>query len=387
MARAPAETRNSTPVLRGPIGVMHVIDTLHIGGAERVAVNLANLLPRDRFRSYLCSTRAGGPLAVNVAPHVDYWMLQRRSRFDVSAAMQFARFIREHKIRIVHAHASSLFFCRLAGTVFHQNGASLIWHDHYGRCDLNDRPVWLYRLATRQIAGAIAVNQKLVDWCLADLRISPEKVWYIPNLVEERKPPQATSTSRLQLPGIPGKRLVCVANLRPQKDHPTLLRAMSLLNAAGSEAHLILVGDSAEPEYFRQIRSLIAALRLERSVTYLGPRLDVADVLSACDIGVLSSASEGLPLALLEYGQAGLPAVSTAVGQCPEVLLGGKFGLLVPPQSPGALSEAILRLLGDPRLRHTLGGSFQRHVAKCYSAAVIMAQICQVYDKVLRRSA
>src|SRR5579885_2484658 len=113
MALAPAETRNSTPVLRGPIGVMHVIDTLHIGGAERVAVNLANLLPRDRFRSYLCSTRAGGPLAANVAPHVDYWMLQRRSRFDVSAAMQFARFIREHEIRIVHAHASSLFFCRL----------------------------------------------------------------------------------------------------------------------------------------------------------------------------------------------------------------------------------------------------------------------------------
>src|SRR5213078_2566083 len=73
-------------------------------------------------------------------------------------------------------------------------------------------------------------------------------------------------------------------------------------------------------------------------------------LLSCCDIGVLTSRSEGLPNAVLEYLAAGLPVVATAVGGVPEIIENEVHGLLVPPENPAALSTALLRLLEDPHL-------------------------------------
>jgi glycosyltransferase involved in cell wall biosynthesis len=367
---------------RSRIGVVHVVDTLNLGGAEHVAVNLANHLPRDRFAPYLCTTRTEGPLSSSISPHVGRLKLERRGRLDLVAVRRFVQFLEAHDVRIIHAHASSLFFCRLAAAFSRR--CSLIWHDHYGLCDCNDRPAWLYRLATRRVDGVIAVNQRLSNWCRNDLGLSAAQVWYIPNLVEDRKAPPPGRA--LELPGTAGKRVVCVANFRPQKDHATLLRAAALLEKAGCGAHLFLVGDSAEPEYLRGIQALVTSLGLDHAVTYLGPRQDVAAILEACDIGVLSSASEGLPLALLEYGRAGLASVATAVGQCSEVLRNGEAGLLVPPGSPVELSRAILSLLTDDDLRRSLGRSFRDHVEEHYSARRVMRQICAVYEIILGRT-
>src|SRR5438876_11120160 len=80
----------------------------------------------------------------------------------------------------------------------------------------------------------------------------------------------------------------------------------------------------------------------------------------ACDVGVLSSRSEGMPLALLEYGMNGLPSVATRVGQCAEMLDDGRAGLLVPPAAPEPLAKAILALLQSPEQRAELGGRFRQ---------------------------
>src|ERR1043166_3004733 len=94
----------------GLISVVHGGDALNIGGAERVAIHLVNLLPRDRYVPYLCTTRSEGPLSPFVAPHVTRLCLERRNRLDAAALRQFIRFVSERRIRIVHAHASALFF-------------------------------------------------------------------------------------------------------------------------------------------------------------------------------------------------------------------------------------------------------------------------------------
>jgi glycosyltransferase involved in cell wall biosynthesis len=106
-------------------------------------------------------------------------------------------------------------------------------------------------------------------------------------------------------------------------------------------------------------------------------------VLKACDIGVLSSASEGMPLALLEYGMNGLPAVATRVGQCAEVLDHGRAGLVVPPGASADLAEAIISLLNSPDRRASLGERLRQRTAQAYSADACVNQICGVYDRVL----
>jgi glycosyltransferase involved in cell wall biosynthesis len=366
-----------------PIGVVHMVDALKIGGAERVAINLVNLLPRDRYVPYLCATRSEGPMTSLVSPHVTRLCLDRRGLIDASALRRFVRFISDRKIRIVHAHGSSLFFGRLAAAL--SGKCALIWHDHYGRSDFNDRSTFLYGMAARGAAGVIVVNQTLFDWCHTQLGVGEDHVWYVPNIVPDVETSPADS-AEIELPGEPGKRLACVANFRPQKDHPTLLRAMALVDKEMPGSHLFLIGDSSEPDYVARIRAQISSLNLDHAITYLGPRQDVAAILGACDIGVLSSASEGLPLALLEYGRAGLAAVATAVGQCSEVLEQGRSGMLVQPGSPEELARAIVSLVQSEDRRAAYGERFRSRVEECYSPRRVMRQICDVYETVLREA-
>jgi glycosyltransferase involved in cell wall biosynthesis len=279
---------------------MHVLDSLNIGGAERVAVNLANLLPRDLYEAHLCTTHSDGPLATLVAKDVHRVRLERKHRFDLAAVRNLVRYIRDRNIQILHAHGTSLFLTRWASYLC-DRGVVMIWHDHYGRCELNDRQTWLYGLATRGIGGIIAVSESLAAWARRSLPFDSKRVWYIPNFIEE----PADDVRVPELPGEAGTRIVCVANFRPQKDHVTLLHAMARIKRHTPKAHLLLVGDSADPAYVTSIRQQIVALELHGTVTYMGPRQDVAGILRGSDVAVLSSISEGLPLALLEYGAAG----------------------------------------------------------------------------------
>ncbi len=121
---------------------------------------------------------------------------------------------------------------------------------------------------------------------------------------------------------------------------------------------LIIGGGRREAE----MRQLAQELGLAGRVHFLGQRPDIPDLLGALDIFVLPSHSEGVSLALLEAMAAGLPVIATAVGGLPEVVTDGVNGLLIPPQDPEALAQALARLLDDPALAKKLGENARRHV-------------------------
>ena len=356
------------------IGVMQITDSLAAGGLERVAVNVANGLPADNWRSYLCTTRQGGPLEAKVAPHVKCVQLGRTGRFDVTALRKLSRYIKEHRIDVLHAHGTSLF---IAAAVSMFNGsARVIWHDHFGRFETEKRSP-AYRLATRNLDAVISVTEPLAQWAKSYLGM--RSVWYIPNFVSSGHP----NREDLVLPGEIGSRVVCVANFRRQKDHITLLRAFALVVREAPQAHLILLGSATDSECRVEIEQAITRLNLLENVSWLGSHSDVPAVLARCDIGVLSSRSEGLPLALLEYGMSGLPTVATNVGECAEVLGYGSAGIIVPASSVQPLADGICLLLRSREMREILGQKFRTLVTQNYSGEASIKQVCDVYYSVL----
>ena len=363
--------------------VMHVVDTLSLGGAERAAVDLVNHLPREIYRPYLCTTRREGPLVNSLASDVSRLVLDRGGRFDTRALGRLVKFIRRENIAILHAHGSSLFIATLAAAF--GPFPAVIWHAHYGRFALEDRRAWFHRLAIRRTEGVIAVSHPMVEWCGRKLAVPLDRIWYVPNMVSSPN----GGPEKPVLPGVQGSRIVCVANLRAEKDHPNLIRAMALVVREHPEAHLVLVGAdanrSAGAAYLKTVTTEIDRHSLRRSVTRLGERQDVPVILSGCDIGVLSSRTEGLPVSLLEYGMAGLPVVATRVGQCEEVLDQGRAGIVVSPESPDELAQGILSLLRSPEKRAALGQRFQCRVRQLYSASAVIEQVCRVYNIVLER--
>ncbi len=359
------------------IGVMQVTDTLAAGGLERVAVNLANHLPREQYDSHLCVTRETGPLMDLVSQHVKHFNLVRTGRLDVGAVRRLIAYVRKHEIRILHAHGTSLFIAALVSRV--KPYPAVVWHDHFGRSATEQRPAWIYGLAAKTVGGVITVNQALAEWAQKKLRVRADRVWCLPNFVCE----PAMRGDPPKLPGQSGLRIVCVANLRPEKDHLNLVSAMKPIVQEFPEAHLLLLGQADDKLHFKRIQQAIARDGLDAHISWLGSRKDVAAILPACDVGVLSSASEGSPLAVIEYGLAGLPVVATSVGQCAEVLDEGRAGLLVPARQPALLAQAILSLLRNQARRVELAEIFRARVRENYSAKCIIKRIGDVYDAVL----
>lgn len=362
--------------MSAPVAVMHLVDTLAVGGAERMAVNLVNALPRDRFRPHLCCTRHDGPLASALRDDVARLTLERTHRLDAAALGRLIAHVRRHDVRILHAHSAAVFAAVLASLA--PPYPAVVWHDHYGP-ELERRVVWPYRAVAWRLRQVIAVNEPLADWARRRLRLGAGRVRYVPNFVA---PPEAAGSSP-ELPGTAGRRIACVANLRPQKDHGTLIAAFARVVEAVPDAQLLLMGAEGDEAYAASLRRGVEAARLGGKVSWLGVRDDVAAVLEECAVGVLSSASEGLPLALLEYGMAGLASVATSVGQCADVLDHGRAGILVPPGDMAALAAALIALLGDDSRRAALGTALRRQVDEHYGSSSAIASVTAVYDAVL----
>lgn len=363
-----------------PVGVMHLTDSLGAGGAERVAVNIVNCLPRSQFTPYLCATREEGALSSLVEADVGRLHLNRQGRFDVHAVRRLIGFIKKHDIEILHAHTSSLFIA--AFTSLFPPFPKVVWHDHYGRHESEARPVRIYRQAVKRVQGIIAVNESLADWSRNCLRVPRERVWYIPNFTIAPE----SNGEQISLPGTSGARIVCVANFRRQKDHLTLVKAMRRVVEHEPAAQLFLVGVAVDEAYIEEIRCAIDEYNLASNINWLGECSGVISILKQCDIGVMSSTSEGLPLALLEYGTAKLAVVATEVGQCAEVLANGQAGLLVPPSAPELLAEKLLSLLASPPLRHEYAATFHRRVQEVYSPEAALGAISRIYDIVIGRA-
>lgn len=358
-----------------PTSVLHLIDSLAVGGAERVAVHLANHLPRNQYSVTLCTSRRGGPLSKEVAPHVTRLDLARRSTGDPVAVYALARELRRQNTRLLHAHSTSLFLAR-AAAVF-APAVKVIWHDHFGLCETVTRPVWKYRAGVLNVGGVIAVNMVLANRAVDTLHVPSERVWCVRNMACLAP----CSGRAVDLPGNPGRRVVCLANFRPQKDHPVLIAAMARVAASRPDAHLLLVG-GGDADYVNSVRTLVGRHGITDHVTFLGERNDVSDILAACDIGVLASVSEGLPLSLLEYGAAGLAAIATSVGECPDVLDGGNAGIIVPPSDPAPLADAMLTLLNTPEVRRHYASRLQARVHSQFGPQQVIERICRIYDTV-----
>ncbi|WP_034261595.1 glycosyltransferase [Altibacter lentus] len=349
--------------------VLQLIDSLDAGGAERMAVTLANALNRSSHEAFLCTTRKEGLLKETLDPGVAYLFLNKRNAYDVLALKKLVSFIKRHKIEVVHAHSSSYFFASLVKKILPK--VRLIWHDHYGDSEhLSARRFKVLKYCSRRFDAIISVNEVLKTWALEHLHC--KNVYYLQNFAGTDV--QESSQDRLQ--GPTGYRLVCLANLRSQKDHINLLEAFKSVLEHYPEATLHLVGAPQEASYVRSLEHSIETNGLT-GVYFYGSQGKVLSLLRMADVGILSSRSEGLPVALLEYGMAGLPVVCTRVGQCQEVV--ADRGIVVPPRDPEALAEGIRVLLGNPEKRRDLAEKFQHHIKKTYSFEAVLPILLRIY--------
>lgn len=270
----------------------------------------------------------------------------------VNAAIELARF-RPHVVNVHYASPSTLYFLRLR-RVF---GFRLLLSCH-GSDILRPLPHDAPHIPTliASADGITAVSQDLYRRIAAHAPAG--SLHYLPNGVDTAfwHPP----ADRSARPGQP-RHIVSVGRLERVKGFDILLDAFALLARDDAECRLTLVGDGSQRA---ALESRAAELGVRDQVEFAGvlPRERIRGIFHQAQAFVLSSRSEGTPLALLEAMACGLPCVATRVGGVPSA--GGDGVLLVEPGDAAALSDAIGKVLADEKAASTLSDAAHRQAAK-----------------------
>jgi glycosyltransferase involved in cell wall biosynthesis len=337
-----------------------------------MAVTYANALVGQVKGSYLCCSRMEGMLKESLLPEVEYLFLNKKNSLDLKAILKLRSFIKFRQISIVHAHSTSFFLAgclKLTGLKF-----KLVWHDHYGESELlKKRDHKVLKIFSRMFSGIISVNTKLKEW--SEQHLKCRKVVEIKNFI-----PEIPSEINLgfKLKGREDDfKIICVANLRPQKDHFNLIKAFESLSTDLPRS-LHLIGEDPETQYSNSILKSIKVSPLKEKIYYYGAQAEILSLLHQADLGILGSRSEGLPVALLEYGMAGLPVLCTNVGKCAEVI--GQNGRIVEVNDPTALADGILFYMENMEKLKLDAENFQVSVIENYSQQAVIKNVVGFYN-------
>jgi glycosyltransferase involved in cell wall biosynthesis len=333
--------------------VVHVLDSLRLGGTEMQAVALARALTAHGVANHLVYSHSG-PLAARLTAsgvtteHIEMPGLLHPALLGF--VLRLARTLRARRADVVQSYGfyrnlAVVIAGRLAGVraiVTGRRGFGTHLTPAQHRIDR-----LAYRLAHRTVVNAGVLRARLIEHD----GVRPDTVVVIPNCVAEGGP---VTPARDPIVGM-------VANFRPPKDHVTFLHAAARVAAIVPTAEIHLVG--AGPEQ-AAARRLAGTLALDSRVTFLGALApdQVWAALNRFAVAVLASWSEGMPNSVLEAMAAARPVVATAVGDVPSVVRDGVTGFVVPPGDAPALAAAIARLLKEPSLAAQMGTAAREYV-------------------------
>jgi glycosyltransferase involved in cell wall biosynthesis len=366
--------------------VLLVIDQLPetLGGGERAALKLAANLPKYGFRASIL-TFSLHPNCAGLRPlPCPIYVLPLKRTYDLTAirgAFEFKRFLSAHQVRIAHTffESSDLWAGFVAKTM---SDAKLVW----SRRDMGILRGRKHAIAYRLMAGmpdaVFAVSEQVRRHCITVDGIDPKRVETVYSGLdlaqwEQRAPPAKRKD---------GPVVTTVGNIRRVKGHDLLIRAAAKTASKFPGATFSIAGAVLEPDYFAELQAMVSQLDLAGRFHFAGAVTDLQGHLSSADIFVLPSRSEGFSNAIIEAMAAGLPVVATDVGGNAEAVEHGVSGIIVPPESPDALAEAIAELFAHPACAQAMGTAGKAIVAKKFSVGAMMDHIVGVYRRLLAES-
>ncbi len=360
------------------MNILQVLPGLKSGGVERGTVDLAKHLKQHGHKAVVVS--AGGPLVGDLtSAGVTHYVLpvHRKSPLSVFYSVrELAKIVKLENVELIHAR--SRVPALIAFLVSRRACVPFITtcHGFYNRSFLS----WVMGWGKLVIAASHIIAQRMRD----DFNVSHEKIRLIHrgvNLKEfrlrEKRP--VDERRRTVVIGLIGR-------ITPIKGHSLFLKAMARVTRVFPNVKIQIIGDAPKPQYKEELLALTRSLGLSGVVEFLGTRYDIPELLSQMDVLVAPSVGEeAFGRVVIEAGACGVPVVCTRIGGLVDIIEDGKDGLLVPPNDPRQLAEAVLRLLKDPELAQSLADSLRRRVEREFSLDLMFEKTLGVYQEAISK--
>lgn len=340
--------------------IAFVINDLNIGGAEKLIHDITSELARKGCNVTIILTwsRTKRPLEKTLDPDVKVLKLSGKQRFSLPKIRQLAQLFNEFDV--VHANLfPTLYLTALASYLVKRPRFFYTEHSTSNR----RRQSWWLRGIEKIIYSRYqtiftvseAANTTLQEW-LPELK---DRIVTLENGIRYKEYAKANPIDLDNLISVVPKNrklIVSVANFRPQKDQPTIIRALEKLP---DHIHAIFIGDG---ETRKDCEDLAVYLGVSHRTHFLGFRKDIAEILKACDLFVLSSHWEGFGLSAIEAMAAGLPAIVSNLPGLADIV--GEAAVKFQPGSSEELARMIHQILEDRELRERLIQSGEQQARK-----------------------
>lgn len=375
--------------------IAHVITRLDLGGAQQNTLFCVRQHDRSRFEVELIAGQGGAlddearaipDARVAIVPYLEHAVSPRR---DPPALLRLRDHFRAHRIDLVHTHSSKAgilgrWAARLAGVPAVVHTAHGWSFNSTQRASVRRMYTTLERITAPITDRLVTVSRTDRDRGVAAAIGRAQQYRVLHSGIEIGafdRPERDPSIVRRELGIDPHHVLVgTVACLKPQKAPLDFVRAAAAAHARCERMRFVIVGDG-------ELREAVSAearrLGIQDVVRLTGWRRDVADLLHAMDLFLLTSRFEGLPRAVLQAMAAGVPVVATAVDGTPEVVRDGRTGLLVSPGQPDEAARRLLEIVGDPALGERCVEGARRVLDERFEIARMVRDLEAIYISLL----
>lgn len=366
--------------------ILQICSAREIGGGERHLADLANNLAA-RGHEIFAAIRPGSPVRAELSSLAseDIIELPMRNALSVSSGVRLARFVRERRIEIVHAHVARDY--PLAALAAGRSGARLVLTRHV-LFPLSK----IHRLTLRRTSRVIAVSEAVARSLRAQNIFPGGKIITIHNGIDVKRFEQGIGGT-----GVPSvnhaqdghaarrMRVGMVGHLAPIKGQEEFIRAAAIVCQTRDDVDFVIAGEdkSRDGGNRANIEKVIHDLDLRDRVQLTGWTDEVASLLATLDLFVSPARTEPFGLSIVEAMAAGVPVIATTSEGAREIIDVDQSGRLVPIGDVEALAKVIADLLSDANERERLARTARAGVHSKFTLQRMVDRTEDLYREVI----
>jgi glycosyltransferase involved in cell wall biosynthesis len=323
--------------------ILQVIDTLNVGGGERVFVDMCNILKENDENIEVLFLFTPGKLHNELNNEICFNSLDRKSKWSFSKMYECSLYLKQNDV--IHCHFRHVYkYIALICFVFRIK-SKIILHDHYGSIDVNKKIPFLFKgfLKPKLYIG---VSNSLCEWAFEFLKINKNEVFLLQNIILK-----TTNVEKM----LKQKDLILVSNIKPIKNNQFAIDIVKK-----SKFSLMIVGRNQDDEYFNELVNKKSNLNVEinQKIQKTQP------IFSNFKLGLHTSVSESGPLVLIEYLAQGLPFLAYETGEVAKVLKPYFPEYFIDNFDVDKWIERIEMLIETPKNSQFMDEVFEKHFSK-----------------------